>query len=86
MVGGLYRCVILTTSLMVVLTIYILVYFPLDPWIFGIYNFFASLLDSWRFFAFGVVINEFPLHAMTGMYLTLLSSLFNLGYQRSLHT
>lgn len=52
----------------------------------GIWYFLVSLLDSWRFFIFGVMINEFPLHGLSGMYITLLGSFFNFGRLTAVQT
>jgi hypothetical protein len=85
-IGGSDKAIIFTTSIILLLSAYILLFFPLDPWIFTIYHFLTSLLDAWRFFVFMVVINEFPLHALSGMYITLLGSFYNFGYLKFIHT
>ncbi len=86
MMGGHYPSIALTTFLTVLICIYIIAVFPLNPWAFGVLTFFISLLDAWRFFIFGVIINEFPLHALSGMYITLLGSFYNFGRLVSIHT
>ena len=56
-IGGSSQAIIYSTFVILVLSAYILVFFPLNPWIFAIYNFTTGLLDAWRFFVFMVVIN-----------------------------
>lgn len=56
-IGGSYTSVIFTTLAILILSIFILIFFPLNPFIFGVYNFATGLLDAWRFFVFGAVIN-----------------------------
>lgn len=85
-IGGHYQSIAFTTFLTVLLCTFIIAVFPTDPWAFGVLTFFISLLDAWRFFVFGVIINEFPIHALSGMYITLLGSFYNFGRLTSIHT
>ena len=36
---------------------YILMVFPLEPWKVGLLGFLIGLMEGWRFFVFGVIIN-----------------------------
>jgi hypothetical protein len=85
-IGGHHPSIALTTFLTVLVCAYVLLFFPTNPWAFGTVAFIIGLLDAWRFFVFGVIINEFPLHALSGMYVTLLGSFYNFGRLTSLHT
>lgn len=70
----------------IVIYAYVLAAFPLNPWVIGIISFITGLLDSWRFFIGGVLINQFPVHALSGMYITVLGSYFNFGRLTFFHT
>lgn len=56
-IGGHYKSIALTTFLTVIICIYIVAVFPTEPWLIAILTFIISLLDAWRFFVFGVIIN-----------------------------
>lgn len=84
--GGHFPVLLLSSLLTLLLHAYTLALFPLDPWQVGLLLFLTGLLDSWRFYVFGVIINEFPLHALSGMHITLLGSFYNFGRLTSLHT
>lgn len=80
------NAIMLCTIILVLLCLYVLVIFPTDVTSIAILNFFFSLFDSWRFYSFGVLINAFPLHALSGMFITVLGSYFNFGRLTFMHT
>ncbi len=83
---GTQNAVMFCTLLTVFICFYILVIFPTDVPSIAMINFLLSLLDAWRFYSFGVLINGFPLHALSGMFITVLGSYFNFGRLTFLHT
>ena len=76
---GTRNAIMLSTSLTVSLSLYICIVFPTDVVSISILVFLLTLLDSWRFYSFSVITNNFPVHALTGMYLTVFASAFNFG-------
>jgi hypothetical protein len=49
-------------------------------------SFVTSVLDSWRFYIFSYLINDFSVHALSGMFITFMASFSNFGRQTSIHT
>jgi hypothetical protein len=80
------NAIMLCTMVTVVICFYLLVVFPTDVFSISIVTFVLGLLDSWRFYSFGVLINSFPLHALSGMFITVLGSYFNFGRLTFIHT
>lgn len=74
------------TGVTVAICLYLLLVFPTDVFSISVATFSLGLLDSWRFYSFGVLINSFPLHALSGMFITVLGSYFNFGRLTFLHT
>lgn len=70
----------------IALNTYLLIFFPLNPWLVGLNGLCSNILDSWRFFIVAVMINEFPPHALTGMYITVIASCSNFGRLTTIHT
>jgi len=76
----------ISTLLTVIISFNICIFFPKDVIVIGVLVFCLTLLDSWRFYNFTVITNDFPIHAMTGMYLTVFASFFNFGKFTFFHT
>lgn len=85
-VGGNLRVILLVKSVVILLDIFMLIVAPRNPWVVGGYVFLDGLFDAWDFFVIGVMINGFPIHALSGMYITLLGSFFNFGNLTFVHT
>ena len=85
-VGGNRNALMLCTSLMTLIFFYILVVFPTDVLSIAVLTFLSGLLDAWRFYSMGFFINSFPLHALSGMYITVLGSYANFGRLTFIHT
>lgn len=75
-----------STVIITLLCLYVLIVFPTDVISISLLTFVFGLLDAWRFYSFGVLINSFPLHALSGMFITVLGSYFNFGRLTFLHT
>jgi hypothetical protein len=80
------NAIMFCTVAIMLICLYILIIFPIDVVSISIVSFLIGLLDSWRFYSFGVLINSFPLHALSGMFITVLGSYFNFGRLTFLHT
>lgn len=65
---------------------YLIIAFPLQVWIVALTSFLTSVLATWRFYLATYMINDFPVHALTGMYVTFMASFANLGMQTSAQT
>lgn len=86
MLGGNRNAIMLCTIIITLICLYVLIVFPIDVVSISILTFVFGLLDAWRFYSFGVLINSFPLHALSGMFITVLGSYFNFGRLTFLHT
>ena len=64
----------------------ILIFFPLNIWWVAIVNMVSNLASGWYFFISAVQINEYPVHALTGMFITFMASFANLGKNVAPHT
>ena len=76
----------MTTWMLTISCLLIMHYFPIDTVSVTVISFALGLLDSWRFYSWGVLINSFPLHALSGMFITTLGSYFNFGRLTFIHT
>lgn len=85
-VGGNFKVIFIVKTAVIVFDIFILQVAPRNPWIVGMYVFLDGLFDAWDFFVIGVMINQFPIHALSGMYITLLGSFVNFGNLTFIHT
>lgn len=65
---------------------YLIIFFPLNVWVVAITSFATSILSTWRFYLASYMINDFSVHALTGMYITFMASFANLGMQTSVQT
>jgi len=77
---------IFALSVIVIFDLYLVIVFPLDLWTVAVTSFVTSILENWRFYLYGYMINDFPVHALTGMFITFLASFSNFGRQLSIHT
>jgi hypothetical protein len=84
--GGKARTTVITSSVLLVLFLYLLIVFPLEPWIIFATSLVQNITSSWIFFIGAWMINEFPPHALTGMFITLNASFSNFGQLTSLQT
>lgn len=75
-----------STFLIACTCLYVLLVFPTDVLSVSVITFVLGLLDSWRFYVLGVLINSFPLHALSGMFITVLGSYVNFGRLTFMHT
>ena len=66
--------------------LYLIVFFPLNMWIIAFTSFLTSMFASWRFYLATYMINDFNVHALTGMFITFMASFANLGMQLTLQT
>lgn len=66
--------------------LYLLIIFPTDVFSISTFAFLIGLVESWKFYSFGVMINTFPVHALSGMFITVLGSYFNFGRLNFIHT
>ena len=55
--GGHYHALLWSMLVTISLYAYILMVFPLEPWKVGLLGFLIGLMEGWRFFVFGVIIN-----------------------------
>ena len=70
----------------VIVHAYLIIVFPLNVWVVAVTSFVTAILSTWRFYLASYMINDFPVHALTGMYLTFMASFSNLGMQTSVQT
>lgn len=86
LIGGNTNAFMLIFLVTIAVNTFTITVFPLEPWIVGVTGFVTATLDSWRYFIVAVIINEFPVHALTGMYITVMVSCNNFGKLTSIHT
>lgn len=84
--NGRLNSLILVLASLVAINGYLVVVFPLELWIVVLTSFVTGVLDSWRFYLCAYMINNFPPHALTGMFITFMASFSNFGKEKSLHT
>ena len=84
--GGTRNSIMYCTMLVCFLYLYLLVVFPTDVYSISTFAFLIGLFESWKFYSFGVMINSFPVHALSGMFITVLGSYFNFGRLTFIHT
>lgn len=77
---------ILILLLMVIFNAYLAIVFPLQVWIVVATSFITGVLDTWRFYLSAYMINDFPPHALTGMFITFMASFSNFGKEKAPHT
>ena len=77
---------ILVLLLDVIVHAYLIIFFPMQEWVIVVTSLMTSVLASWRFYLATYMINDFPVHALTGMFITFMASFANLGMQTSLQT
>ena len=65
---------------------YLVIFFPLNIWVVASISFFTGIADSFRFYLMAYMINDFPVNALTGMFITFMASFSNFGKQTSIHT
>lgn len=85
-VGGRTGAYRVSMACSLLLNVAILIWFPLDVWWVAIVNLVNNLASGWYFFISAVQINEYPVHALTGMFITFMASCANLGGNVALHT
>lgn len=85
-VGGQARVVILCSSVLIVLFLYLLIFFPLEPLIILVTTLVQNIATTWLFFTSSWLINDFPPHALTGMFITLNASFSNFGQLTTIQT
>ena len=85
-VGGKARAVFLCMVVIILIDLYILIVFPLQPWIIFVTSLVNRIFSSWTFFIGSWLTNLFPPHAFTGMFITLNASFSNLGNLTTIHT
>ncbi|XP_031505834.1 spindle assembly checkpoint kinase [Nymphaea colorata] len=84
--GGNRNAIMFCTAVMVAICLYLLLVFPTDVFSISVVTFALGLLDSWRFYSFGVLINSFPLHALSeSLIYALLKALEYLYNHRVVH-
>jgi hypothetical protein len=84
--GGKAKATIFNFAMLIALFLYLLIVFPLNPWIIFLTQFTANVLISWNFFISVWMTNEFAPHALTGMFITFNASFANFGQLTSVHT
>lgn len=84
--GGKPHAVVLCSCVLMVLFLYYLIVFPLEPWIIFVASLVQNIASTWIFYIGAWMINEFPPHALTGMFITLNASFSNFGQLTSLQT
>lgn len=83
---GTARTFTLIIGLMCVLYGVLLATFPLEPWVVALALFIGESLSTWRFIILFIMINTFPVHALSGMFITVLASLSNFGRLKTVNT
>lgn len=84
--GGTRNAIMFCTTLVCFFYLYLLIVFPTDVYSISAFAFLIGLFESWKFYIFGVLINTFPIHALSGMFITVLGSYFNFGRLTFIHT
>lgn len=85
-IGSKAKTLVIISSVQIAINLYLLYIFPLQIWIIALTSFFGSIISTWQFLIRGLIINEFPVHALSGMFITLNSSFANFGSLTTLHT
>lgn len=83
---GTARTFTLIIFLLSILYSILLITFPVQPWIVAIALFLTESLSTWRFVILFIMINTFPVHALSGMFITVLASLNNFGRLKTVNT
>ena len=69
-----------------VVHLFLIIVFPLQVWVVTLASFLTSVFASWRFYLATYMINDFKVHALTGMFITFMASFANLGMLLTLQT
>jgi hypothetical protein len=86
LIGGKPKTLLILNFLLIACFLYLVLIFPLNPIIIFFTSLFSNILSSWIFFVGAWQINEFPPHALTGMFITFNASFANFGTLTSIHT
>lgn len=84
--GGNRNSIICCTAAVCCIYLYLLVVFPTDVASISTFAFLIGLFEGWKFYCIGVMINTFPVHALSGMFITVLGSSLNFGKLTFVHT
>ena len=85
-INGKANALILCFSFMIAINLYLLIVFPMTPWIIFATALATNIFSNWVFFIGAWMINEFPPHALTGMFITMNASFSNFGSLTSIQT
>jgi hypothetical protein len=70
----------------VIIHAYLIIVFPLQEWVIALTSLLTSIFASWRFYLATYMINDFQVHALTGMFVTFMASFANFGMQLTVQT
>ena len=84
--GGNRNSIMCCTLVVCCIYLYLLIVFPTDVASISVFAFLIGLFESWKFYSIGVMINTFPVHALSGMFITVLGSFLNFGKLTFVHT
>jgi len=71
---------------LIVLFTFLLIVFPQNVFVVAPLNILTDTIWTFRLVIATVMTNTFPLHALTGMFITFLNSMANFGTLTTLHT
>ena len=84
--GGKRNSLIFTFGVTIAIDIYTTIVFPLNIWFITTTSLIIGIFDAWRFYTTAYMVNQFPPNALTGMFITFLTSCSNFGKITSVHT
>lgn len=83
---GRKRSMIYAMSLLTILYAFLVMFFPIQPLYIVITRFIGLLLTTWRNMILFIMVNSFPLHGLSGMFITIMYSLNNFGTLKAINT
>lgn len=86
LLNGRLNSMLFVIGFVILVDYYLVIFFPINIWIVTGTSFFTGIIDSWRFYLMAYMINDFPVNALTGMFITFMASFSNFGRQTSIHT
>lgn len=84
--NGRLNSLIIVLLVQVAFNAFLTIVFPLQLWVVAATSFVTGVFESWRFYLSAYMINDFPPHALTGMFITFLASFSNFGKEKAPHT
>ena len=85
MIGSKYSLILALACLSLLYSCMIIV-FPLSPFVIVFTQFSSTFIITLKNMVLYILINSFPLHGLSGMFITMLLSVWNIGELKTLNT